>query len=104
MQELIPLQLQTIDGNTVETVSARELHSFLESRQDFSTWIKKRIEQYDFVENQDFLVVTEKKVTMTDAGEKATLIKEHRHVCRDIENLNLEYGKLSLPKVGETHP
>lgn len=22
-------------------------------------------------------------------------------VCRDIENLNLEYGKLSLPKVGE---
>ena len=23
------------------------------------------------------------------------------YVCRDIENLNLEYGKLSLPKVGE---
>ena len=28
--------------------------------------------------------------------------KEHRHVCRDIENLNLEYDKLSLLKVGET--
>ena len=28
--------------------------------------------------------------------------KRHDHVCRDIENLNLEYGKLSLPKVGET--
>ena len=28
--------------------------------------------------------------------------KEHRNVCRDIENLNLEYDKLSLPKVGET--
>ena len=27
--------------------------------------------------------------------------KRHDHVCRDIENLNLEYGKLSLPKVGE---
>ena len=27
--------------------------------------------------------------------------KEHRNLCRDIENLNLEYGKLSLPKVGE---
>ena len=25
--------------------------------------------------------------------------KEHRHVCRDIENLNLEYGKLSLLKI-----
>lgn len=55
MHELIPLQLQTIDGNAVETVSARELHSFLESRQDFSTWIKNRIERYDFVENQDYI-------------------------------------------------
>lgn len=55
MQELIPLQLQTIDGNTVETVSARELHSFLDSRQDFSTWIKNRIERYEFVENQDYI-------------------------------------------------
>ena len=35
--------------------------------------------------------------------EIATLCdKEHRNVCRDIENLNLEYGKLSLLKVGET--
>ena len=25
--------------------------------------------------------------------------KEHRHVCRDIENLNLEYDKLSLLKI-----
>ena len=34
--------------------------------------------------------------------EIATLCgKEHRHVKRDIENLNLEYGKLSLPKVGQ---
>ena len=55
MQELIPLQLQTINGNTVETVSARELHAFLESKQDFSTWIKNRISEYDFVENQDFV-------------------------------------------------
>lgn len=55
MQELIPLQSQTIDGNAVETVSARELHAFLESKQDFSTWIKNRIEKYEFVENQDFV-------------------------------------------------
>ena len=27
--------------------------------------------------------------------------KEHRNVCRDIENLNLEYGKFSLLKVGQ---
>ena len=55
MNELIPLQPQTINGNAVETVNARELHAFLQSRQDFSTWIKNRIADYDFVENQDFV-------------------------------------------------
>ena len=55
MTQLIPLHSQTIDGNAVETVNARELHSFLESRRDFSTWIKTRIADYDFVENQDFV-------------------------------------------------
>lgn len=37
-------------------VSARELHAFLESKQDFSTWIKNRIDRYDLVENVDFIV------------------------------------------------
>ena len=50
---------QTINGNAVETVSARELHEFLESKQDFSTWIKNRIEKYEFVENQDFVTFSE---------------------------------------------
>ena len=66
-----------------KTVSARELHTFLEVQTRFNDWIKNRIEQYDFVENQDFLVVTEKKVTMTDAGEKATLTKEY-HITLDM--------------------
>ena len=57
MHELIPLQLQTIDGNAVETVNARELHAFLESKQDFSNWINNRIKQYNFMENQDFILV-----------------------------------------------
>lgn len=42
--------------NGKNAVSARELHSFLESKQDFSTWIKNRIKKYGFIENQDFEV------------------------------------------------
>lgn len=38
-----------------ETVNARELHEFLESKQDFSTWIKNRIEKYKFVVNIDYV-------------------------------------------------
>ena len=68
MTELIKLQPQTINGNAVETVSARELHSFLESKQDFSTWIKSRIADYDFVENQDF-VKLHKKVELSKTGQ-----------------------------------
>ena len=70
MNELIKLQPQTIDGNTVDTVSARELHSFVESKQDFSTWIKNRIEQYDFVENQDFIKL-HNKMELSKTGQVA---------------------------------
>lgn len=49
-----------IDNILVKTVNARELHLFLESKQDFSTWIKSRIEQYNFVENQDFTLLHKK--------------------------------------------
>jgi anti-repressor protein len=37
-------------------VNARELHAFLESRQDFSTWIRARLEKYSFAESEDYLV------------------------------------------------
>lgn len=40
----------------IETVNARELHSFLEVGRDFSTWIKNRIKQYDFVEGVDYII------------------------------------------------
>lgn len=50
MKELIKITEQ----NGKQAVSARELHQFLESKQDFSTWMKNRIEKYGFIENQDF--------------------------------------------------
>ena len=61
MNELITLQPQTINGNAVETVSARELHAFLEVQTRFNDWIAARIEKYDFVENQDFVRFRKKK-------------------------------------------
>ena len=57
MNELIKLQPQTINGNAVETVSARELHTFLEVGRDFSTWIKDRISKYEFVETTDYIML-----------------------------------------------
>jgi anti-repressor protein len=52
MNELIKIMEQ--DGK--RAVSARELHTFLESKQDFSNWIKNRIEKYGFIEGEDYEV------------------------------------------------
>ena len=52
MKELIRITEQ----NGKKAVSARELHAFLESKQQFGNWIQNRIDQYGFVENQDYEV------------------------------------------------
>ena len=67
MHELISLQPH---DTLIQAVSARELHSFLESKQDFSTWVKSRIADYDFVENQDF-VKLHKKMELSKTGQVA---------------------------------
>jgi phage anti-repressor protein len=36
-------------------VNARELHGELGNKRKFADWIKQRIEQYDFAENQEFI-------------------------------------------------
>jgi phage anti-repressor protein len=42
-----------LNNQQKETANARDLHSFLESKQDFSTWIKNRLQGFE--ENIDFV-------------------------------------------------
>jgi len=51
IEELIPVY-ETSIGEKV--VNGRELYEWLESKQDFSTWIKKRINESDAIENEDY--------------------------------------------------
>lgn len=53
---LINIEQTAIGEDLIETVNARELHAFLESKQQFGNWIANRIEQYGFVEGVDFTV------------------------------------------------
>ncbi|MFS1584046.1 MAG: antA/AntB antirepressor family protein [Candidatus Arsenophonus phytopathogenicus] len=57
MQNLINIETKNINGALIQTVNARDLHAFLEIGKDFTTWIKDRIKQYAFVENQDYIIV-----------------------------------------------
>ena len=49
--------IKITENNGYRAVSARELHGFLESGQQFSNWIQNRISEYGFVENIDFVVL-----------------------------------------------
>ena len=60
MDELISLTQSAINGELQQTVNARELHAFVESKQEFANWIKNRIEKYGFIENYDFLITLSK--------------------------------------------
>jgi len=39
------------------TINARDLHEFLNSKQQFANWIKNRIETYDFMEDSDYVII-----------------------------------------------
>lgn len=50
MQELIKIKTH----QDQQVVDGRELHSFLESKKDFTDWMKHRIEKYGLIEGEDF--------------------------------------------------
>lgn len=50
----IQITKNIINNIEINSVNAREIHSYLEIKTPFSMWIKRAIEKYDFEENQDF--------------------------------------------------
>ena len=59
MEELIKV---TQNENGELLVSGRELHKFLEVKARYNDWFK-RMSEYGFIENEDFVAITQKKVT-----------------------------------------
>ena len=57
---LIPVFSGLIQNQQVQLCNARSLHAFLESKQQYSHWIKDRIADYGFQQNEDYLIVTER--------------------------------------------
>jgi len=56
MNALITITQTAIGTASVQAVNARDLHAFLEVRSRFDDWIRNRIADFGFVENQDFTV------------------------------------------------
>jgi len=68
----------TIGKTEVQTVNARELHKFLEVGKVFANWIKDRIEQYDFTENQDYVL------TFAKTGNRQNVKVTEYHLTLDM--------------------
>ena len=74
MNAIVKIENQTpfieveLNGKVQLGVNARDLHKMLESKQDFSTWIKRRITQCNFEENFDY-VKLHQKVELSKTGQ-----------------------------------
>jgi len=91
-------------------VNARELHTKLESKQEFANWIKNRIKKYEFLENQDYFrfdkfikadkkgygnkKMTDYRLTIDMAKELAMI--EHNQIGRKIRKYFIEVEKRYL--------
>lgn len=53
-QQLIPVFNGSLAGQQQQLCDARDLHQFMNVGRDFSNWVKARIEQYGFIEGEDF--------------------------------------------------
>ena len=78
---LIAVSSGEIAGQTTQLVDARLLHDFLEVGRDFSNWIKSRIDEYEFVQGEDYLLTKTGRQAVFDspnlANQTLTEVQEH---------------------------
>lgn len=94
---------ENIGGTEIQTVNARDIHEFLQVGKMFAHWIKDRIEQYGFIENQDYIMLAEngklenkgfqgkieyhvsldmaKELSMVARGERGKMIRKYFLEC-----------------------
>ena len=108
---------QKINNQQINTVSARELHSILESKRHFNDWIKYRIEQYDFVAEEDYISITQKNVLGQNNNLEITQIEyyvtvdvakelamvENNEQGKKVRKYFIELEKQQKPKTPQTY-
>ena len=69
--QLIPTFTGELAGESQQLVNARDLHGLIGSGQEFTAWVKNRIEKYGFIENEDFLIKLSKTPSFFGGRPKA---------------------------------
>lgn len=107
--ELIQINESKFNGIEVETVSARDLHSFLDVKSKFSDWIKNRISEYGFSEHFDYWAFSKnlesggrtleyymtinmaKELSMVERNEKGKQARQYFIKCEEIAKSKNEF-------------
>lgn len=60
-QHLVQVFAGEIGGIPMSTCNARELHAYLQVGKRFASWMTERINEYGFVSDQDFLIISQNR-------------------------------------------
>ena len=66
---LVPVFTGTLADRTTQLCDARTLHTFMQVRRDFSTWIKGRIRKFGFTAGEDYLLAKSGEQVLAKSGE-----------------------------------
>lgn len=68
--QLIPVFDGTINNEPTLLCNARDLHTFLEVGKRFASWITERLTEYGFVENHDYILISQNRETKGRGGDR----------------------------------
>ena len=112
---LIPVFNGLIQNQPVQLCNARELHAFLEIKNKYADWIKDRINEYGFIQDEDYFVITErtngrprkeyhitldmgKELGMVERNERGRQIRQYFIRCERTLKALQQPQQLALPE------
>ena len=112
---LIPVFNGLIQNQPVQLCNARELHAFLEIQTRYNDWINNRINEYGFIQDEDYLVITErtngrprkeyhitldmgKELGMVERNERGRQIRQYFIRCERTLKALQQPQQLALPE------
>ena len=112
---LIPVFNGLIQNQPIQLCNARELHAFLEIQTRYNDWINNRINEYGFIQDEDYLVITErtngrprkeyhitldmgKELGMVERNERGRQIRQYFIRCERTLKALQQPQQLTLPE------